>query len=45
MLWGGLGRRCYLEELGHGSALLFCNGLVFLLDYAEAGYGEFEVDF
>ena len=34
-----------LEELGHGSALLFGDGGVFLFYHAEAADGELELDF
>lgn len=35
----------YLEQLCHFSSLLFRFCRVFLLDHAESGYGEFELDF
>ena len=33
------------EELGHGAALLFGYCFIFLLDHAEACYGELELHF
>ena len=38
-------RRNYLEKLGHGPSLLLGDCGVFLLDHAEAGNGELELDF
>jgi hypothetical protein len=34
-----------LEQLGHGAALGFGEGFVAFLDHAQAGDGEFELDF
>ena len=39
------GRGTYLEELRHGSPLLFGDCFVFLLDHAQPAYGELELDF
>ena len=42
---GGGERQSYLEQLGHSPPLLLGDCGVFLLDHAEAGDGELELDF